>query len=81
MRYWRPEDITMAKCPHCQAEIEFWKDEPMSVCRACGKEVRNPKQDLGCADWCKHGTACLGHGSETHGAEPSAPDATKKKTS
>ena len=29
MRYWKPEDIFTAPCPHCGAEIEFWKDEPV----------------------------------------------------
>lgn len=60
MRYWRPEDIFTVACPQCHGEIEFWKDEAMRLCRACGVEVRNPRIDLGCADWCKHGAACLG---------------------
>jgi len=59
MRYWKPEDIFMAACPFCQGEIEFWKDEPVRVCPSCRKEVRNPKLDLGCADWCKHAEECL----------------------
>jgi len=59
MRYWKPEDIFTAPCPFCQGEIEFWKDEPLRVCPSCRKEVRNPKQDFGCADWCKHAEECL----------------------
>jgi endogenous inhibitor of DNA gyrase (YacG/DUF329 family) len=58
-RYWKPEDIFTAACPHCRGEIEFWKDEPTRVCPACGKEVRNPKQDFGCAKWCQHAAECL----------------------
>jgi hypothetical protein len=59
MRNWKPEDIFTVACPHCHAEIEFWKDEPVRVCAACRKEVRNPKVDQGCAEWCKHGPECL----------------------
>ena len=59
MRYWKPEDIFTAACPFCQGEIEFWKDEPLRVCPSCRKEVRNPKQDFGCADWCRHSEECL----------------------
>ena len=60
MRYWKPEDIFTGACPHCGAEIEFWKDEPLRACAACRKEVRNPKLDPGCAEWCRHGSTCLG---------------------
>ncbi len=60
MRYWKPEDICTIACPHCGAEIEFWKDEPVRQCRGCNKEVRNPKMDMGCAEWCKQASKCLG---------------------
>jgi predicted amidophosphoribosyltransferase len=59
MRNWKPEDIFTVACPHCQAEIEFWKDEPVRLCSACRKEVRNPRIDQGCTEWCKHGPQCL----------------------
>ena len=59
MRYWKPEDIFTVACPHCRAEIEFWKDEPVRLCPGCRKEVRNPKLDQGCAEWCKHAPECL----------------------
>jgi hypothetical protein len=64
MRFWKPEDIFTVACPHCRAEIEFWKDEPFRLCAACRKEVRNPKVDQGCAEWCKHGPDCLGSAPE-----------------
>jgi hypothetical protein len=64
MRYWKPEDIFTVACPFCRAEIEFWKDEPVRRCATCGKEVRNPKVDSGCADWCKHAPDCLGSAPE-----------------
>ncbi len=60
MRYWKPEDIFTVHCPHCQAEIEFWKDEPFRLCLSCQVEVRNPKQDFGCAQWCRQAQECLG---------------------
>ncbi len=67
-RYWKPEDICTVPCPFCQGEIEFWKDEPFRQCPRCRKEVRNPKLDTGCAEWCRHAPECLG-------AEPGPGDA------
>ncbi|MEE4310773.1 MAG: hypothetical protein V2J62_02790 [candidate division KSB1 bacterium] len=58
MRLWKPEDIFYMPCPFCNEEIEFWKDEPFRVCRACGSRVRNPRMDQGCAEWCTHGDKC-----------------------
>ena len=60
MRYWQPEDIFDVSCPYCDNKIEFWKDEPMRICRKCSKEVRNPRIDMGCAEWCKFADQCLG---------------------
>lgn len=60
MRYWTPEDIFDVKCPFCDKELEFFKDEPFRICTECEGEVRNPKIDLGCAKWCKHAKECLG---------------------
>ena len=68
MRYWKPEDIFTVACPHCHVDIEFWKDEPVRLCPGCGKEVRNPKTDLGCAEHCKHGPECLEHTPENTGS-------------
>jgi ribosomal protein S14 len=63
-RYWKPEDIFDVRCPYCGREIEFWKDEPFRLCRSCGREVRNPRIDLGCAEWCAEADACLGRNVE-----------------
>jgi predicted amidophosphoribosyltransferase len=60
MRSWKPEDIFEVACPSCGDEIEFWKDEPVRVCAKCGREIRNPRMDLGCAKWCKSAEQCLG---------------------
>lgn len=60
LQNWRFDDIFEVHCPHCRAGLEFWKDEPMLLCRNCGAEVRNPRLDLGCAKWCKYADKCLG---------------------
>lgn len=70
MRYWTPDAIHEMRCPHCGAEIEIWKDEPVRVCRACRKRVRNPYLDMGCAEWCHYAEECLGALEED--AEPPA---------
>ena len=62
-RYWTPKDIFDVGCPYCGREIEFWKDEPFRLCRGCGREVRNPRLDLACAEWCASADECLGHSS------------------
>lgn len=58
-RYWKPEDIFNLPCPGCGGEIEFWKDEPLRLCPACGRKVRNPKIEAGCAKWCRYADQCL----------------------
>jgi len=60
MRYWTPEDVTEVNCPYCKAEVEFFKDESSLRCGSCGRRVRNPKIDLGCAKWCAFAKDCLG---------------------
>ncbi len=64
-RFWKPEDIFYIQCPFCGTEIEFWKDEPLRPCSSCGKEIRNPRLDLGCAKWCQYAEECLGMLPET----------------
>jgi len=70
-RYWTPDAIFDVRCPYCGRAIEFWKDEPSRVCRDCAREVRNPRIDLACAEWCAEAEACLGHSVDGAGvAEP-----------
>jgi hypothetical protein len=70
-RYWTPDDIFDVGCPYCGCEIEFWKDEAMRRCRECGREVRNPRIDLECAEWCGSADDCLGRAG--HGGTIAAP--------
>jgi hypothetical protein len=58
-RFWKPEDIFNVRCPKCKCEIEFWKDEPYRECPDCKVTIRNPRLDLGCAEWCKFSKDCL----------------------
>lgn len=60
MRRWTPDDIVEIKCPHCDNEMEFFKDEPSLICCVCRRPVRNPRVDLGCAEWCTSARECLG---------------------
>ncbi|MCX6986165.1 MAG: hypothetical protein NT118_15665 [Lentisphaerae bacterium] len=69
-RLWKPEDIFTLKCQFCGNEIEFFKDEPFLNCRNCGREVKNPRIDLGCAKWCKFADQCLGRTSGNDSASP-----------
>lgn len=59
-RNWKGESAEEVLCPHCGHNMEFFRDEPVRPCRACGKEVRNPHLNLGCAKWCKYAKQCLG---------------------
>lgn len=70
-RFWTPDAIFDVRCPYCGRAIEFWKDEPSRVCRGCAREVRNPRIDLACAEWCAEAAACLGRDVDGAGiAEP-----------
>jgi endogenous inhibitor of DNA gyrase (YacG/DUF329 family) len=59
--FWRPGDIYEVPCSECGKEIEFFKDDATRRCTGCGKLVRNPKLNLGCAAWCEHAKDCLGY--------------------
>lgn len=58
-RYWKPEDIFVAECPKCGAEIEFFKDDARRRCAWCGHMFYNPKIELGCAEWCQYAEKCV----------------------
>jgi hypothetical protein len=58
-RYWKPDDIFVAECPKCGAEIEFFKDDTRRRCAWCGHLFYNPKIELGCAEWCQYAEKCV----------------------
>ena len=58
-RFWQPEDIFVLQCPKCEADIEFFKDDSSHRCHICGNRIRNPKLELGCAEWCEMADKCL----------------------
>lgn len=74
-QFWKPEDIYDVACPKCHAKVEFWKDDVYRRCRNCNHRFRNPKLDLGCAQWCQHAKTCLGQ--DLKELEKTAPCATE----
>lgn len=58
---WTPADVYEIRCPYCQTDVEFFKDDPILPCPTCKQEVRNPKIDPACAEWCEAAPECLGH--------------------
>ena len=68
LRYWKLDDVYEVQCAHCGAMIEFFKDDPRRLCKACGKKMLNPRNDMSCTQWCKYAKQCL----ESLGAD--APD-------
>lgn len=60
-REWKPGDIFEIYCPWCgKGRIEFFKDEARRKCPICQLPVKNPKMDMGCAEYCPYAEACLG---------------------
>ncbi len=60
MRYQTADAVSEIRCPYCDDEMEFFKDEPAQTCRSCRRKVRNPDFDLGCAKWCGYAAQCIG---------------------
>ena len=58
-RYWDGQDIFEIKCPKCDQDIEFFKDDSKRTCRNCGHLMLNPQIDFGCASYCPHAAQCL----------------------
>ncbi len=58
-RFWKADDIFVAECPKCGAEIEFFKDDARRRCAWCGHMFYNPKIELGCAEWCQYAEKCV----------------------
>ncbi len=60
-RYWKEDAIFEEPCPFCGEEIEFFKDDTVRKCPACGRQVPNPRMDFGCAAYCRFAEQCLGN--------------------
>ncbi len=60
-RYWGKDAIFESKCPKCGSIVEFFKDDTVRTCKACGYRFINPKMDFGCAAYCKYAAQCLGN--------------------
>jgi len=59
MRFWKPDDVYESPCAHCGKPVEFFKDDLRRKCPHCHKYTVNPRNNLGCAAWCKFGADCL----------------------
>lgn len=69
-RYWTADDIHEQECPHCGAEIEFWKTDIRVRCPRCKQKVVNPRFNLGCAAWCAFAEQCLGYTARGQVSKP-----------
>lgn len=69
-RDFKPEDVILSPCPACGAEIEFFPDDIMVRCSACGKLARNPKFNPACAAWCAYADKCLGPMAAVYRQQP-----------
>jgi HD superfamily phosphodiesterase len=59
-RYWKPGAIFSTRCPKCEQEVEFFKDDTTRKCNHCGHRFVNPKMDFGCAAYCQYAEQCIG---------------------
>ena len=59
-QYWQPGAIFEVKCPKCEHEVEFFKDDTSRKCGNCGHRFVNPGMDFGCASYCQYAEQCLG---------------------
>ncbi|MFO8082891.1 MAG: HD domain-containing protein [Desulfobacterales bacterium] len=59
-RYWKPGAIFSTKCPKCEHEVEFFKDDTTRKCSHCGHRFVNPEMDFGCAAYCQYAEQCIG---------------------
>lgn len=57
-RFWKPEDVFDAICPHCGVSVEFFKDDRKRRCPSCKNPMVNPRLDLGCLEWCQYADKC-----------------------
>lgn len=58
-RFMRAGDVKEAACPECGHVVEFWPDELVRKCRACGHRFPNPQNAMKCLDWCRYAAQCM----------------------
>lgn len=76
IQFWKLDDIYEVDCPKCGSKVEFWKDDVYRRCRKCSHRFRNPKLNLGCAEWCQYAKYCIGQ--DIKEIEKTAPCATEQ---
>ncbi len=59
-QYWTDDAIFEVKCPQCEGQVEFFKDDTTRKCGHCGHRFVNPRMDFGCAAYCQYAEQCLG---------------------
>jgi len=59
-KFWDRDAIFDVACPSCGKTVEFFKDDAIRRCPHCHYRFRNPKLDLGCAEWCPYAEQCIG---------------------
>jgi len=69
-RHWGPDDVFEIPCPGCGYSVEFFKIDISRRCPACGRQMLNPRFDLGCAQWCAYAEQCLGELATTYQRQP-----------
>ncbi|MCD6416660.1 MAG: HD domain-containing protein [Planctomycetes bacterium] len=58
-RFFKSEDIAELACPRCGKPVEFWPDELVRKCQACGYRFANPENSLKCLQWCPYAAQCM----------------------
>ena len=66
---WKPEDVFEIECSGCGTQVEFFRDDAWRECPQCGQMVKNPRVNLGCAQWCGAAEQCLGIPEDERGEE------------
>ena len=59
-QFWRPDDVFEVSCGQCGYSVEFFKTDVSRFCPGCGIRIKNPRLNLGCAQWCSYAKECLG---------------------
>jgi endogenous inhibitor of DNA gyrase (YacG/DUF329 family) len=49
--------IHQVACPSCGYDVEFFSDEGVRTCPACGARV-DRSRETNCADWCASAATC-----------------------